>query len=162
MTLVKCVSGCVNKRSMKNYCPADLYNHTVLCMLYVYMNVCCHMVCVEMRIMQGLIEEDIILGSAYGSCVKLFLFNKWILFFIFEGCSLCLCFHLKKKKSLRSPYLILGQNVSGVFHGAHLGSSVNNRTIYGIESFPKRGQEVIFLLDSPALPVCSCFSWKLE
>lgn len=75
MTIVKHVSGCVNKRSMKN-CLVDLDNHTVLCMLCVYMNVCCHMVCVEMRIMQELIEDLVWGSSAYGSCVKLFLFNK--------------------------------------------------------------------------------------
>lgn len=75
MTIVKRFSGCVNKRSMKNYRPADLDNHIVLCMLCVYMNVCSHMVCIEMRIMQELIE-DLVWGSAYGSCVKLFLFNK--------------------------------------------------------------------------------------
>lgn len=55
--------------------PAGLGNQTVLCMLCASMNVYPHMVCVEMWIMPEL-TEDLVLGSAHRSCVKLFLFNK--------------------------------------------------------------------------------------
>lgn len=47
---------------MKNYRPADLDNHTGLCVYVVCLHECMfHMVCVEMWMMQELIE-DLVLG----------------------------------------------------------------------------------------------------
>lgn len=60
---------------MKSCHPAGLENKTVLCPLCAYMNVYSHMVCVEMWSVPEL-TEDLVLGSAHRSCVKLFLFNK--------------------------------------------------------------------------------------
>lgn len=60
---------------MKNYRLVGPDNQTVLHMLCAYSNVYSHIVCVEMWIMQELVE-GLILGSAHKLCVKLFLFNK--------------------------------------------------------------------------------------
>ena len=165
MTIVNHVSGCVtrgvsNLPSSRSWQPHSAGRVVCLHECVLPRGMC------RNRIVQELLE-DVIWASAHGSCSKLFLFNKWILFFIFEGCGLCLCFHFFFFffMSLRSPYLILRQNVSSLFHRVHdWGRRVNSRTTYGIESPTEKGQVANFLLDSPAVPVCSshrlCEYWR--
>ena len=127
------------------------------CVCYVPLWMCIFwMVHGEIRIMQELME-DFVLGSAHGSCVKLFL-NKWALFFIFENLeSVSLFLSLSLSLSFFSPItqipLLDLRSKCFLVYVTELiqGNSVKSRHTCGWR-VPEKGQVVTFLLDNPALP----------